>query len=195
MLDQMWRCRRVYYPVRGDHCHLVVPLPWGGVQWCLGGWCVPSGIHMNATSQGFPEHCIVTRWSVLFASPLSVFNVVSDQHQWPSELGLDLCWISAGSAWSSSTSSLRETDKNSQIISYLHALTCLAHYAITHIFNRTAQKIWSITTVWRIVSPVQYPIKCELWSLPELWRLVMARKVLWQIIMVSQWSGPLTFWI
>ena len=115
-------CRRVCYPVRGDHCHLVVPLPWGGVQWCLGGWCVPSGIHMNATSQGFPEHCIVTRWSVLFASLFSVLSVVSDQHQWPSELGLDLCWVNTELLY-------KLTERNRQKRSNYIILTC------THLFG------------------------------------------------------------
>ena len=33
-------------------------------------WCV-SGIHLNARTQGFPaECCTVTRWSVLFTSPV-----------------------------------------------------------------------------------------------------------------------------
>ena len=65
------------------HCHWVVLLWWGGVlgpQQCLDGWCVSTGIHMSASTQGFPaEHRMVMRRSKLFTSPVSGFNIVADR--------------------------------------------------------------------------------------------------------------------
>ena len=56
--------------------------PWGGalgLQWCLDGYCMSSGIYINVRTQGFSaEHCIVTRWSMIFSLPVSHFNVVTN---------------------------------------------------------------------------------------------------------------------
>ena len=41
----------------GGHCHLGLSLiggSLGGLRQCLGGWCVSSGIHVNASNRGFP---------------------------------------------------------------------------------------------------------------------------------------------
>lgn len=60
----------------GVYCSWEVVLTWGsvlGLQWSLDGWCMSSGINMTARSQGFPEErCIVTRWWMLFSSPVSL---------------------------------------------------------------------------------------------------------------------------
>lgn len=67
----------------GSHCHQVVLLRWGvvlGPQQYLDGWCMSSGIHMTARTQGFVgERCIVTRWSMWFTSPVSGSSVVADR--------------------------------------------------------------------------------------------------------------------
>ena len=58
----------------GAHCHQGVLLPWGvelGLQ-----QCVSNCIHMNICPA---EHCIVTKWSVLFTSPLRPFSAVTDR--------------------------------------------------------------------------------------------------------------------
>ena len=47
-------------------------------------------------------------------------------------------------------------------------LLFLKHGCFTHVSNPTTQKIFTITTIsrWtpRLVSPIQYPTKCEIWS-------------------------------
>ena len=54
----------------GVCCHWGVP--WGhvlGLQWFLGWWCRSNGIHMNVrTKASSAKQCILTRWSMLFAS-------------------------------------------------------------------------------------------------------------------------------
>lgn len=72
------RCCRVHFMLgaSGDL------FPWGGalgLQWCLDGYCMSSGIYINVRTQGFSaEHCIVTRWSMIFSLPVSHFNVVTN---------------------------------------------------------------------------------------------------------------------
>ena len=70
----------------GGHCHRVVLLWWGGVhspQQCLDWWCVSSGIQVKSSTQVVPaEHRIMIRWSMLFTSPVSGFNVVADRCIW-----------------------------------------------------------------------------------------------------------------
>ena len=43
----------------GRHCHQGLLLRWRAL-W-NGGWCMPSGIHLNPRTQGPTEHCIVTK--------------------------------------------------------------------------------------------------------------------------------------
>ena len=61
-----------------SYSHWGVLLPGGGercLQQCLGGWCMLSGITMNARTQGSPAgHCMVTRWSML---PLQLFVLLT----------------------------------------------------------------------------------------------------------------------
>lgn len=56
-----------------------VLLPWAivlGLQQFLRWWCVSSGIHINARTQGYQaEHCLLRTWSILFTSLISGFNV------------------------------------------------------------------------------------------------------------------------
>ena len=64
--------------VGGRHWHWGVLMSWGFDKGVCDGWCVSSGILMNARTHCFPiEHYIVSR-TLLFTSPVSGFNVVAD---------------------------------------------------------------------------------------------------------------------
>lgn len=55
---------------------------WGvlDLQECLGRWFVSIGIHMKVRVRDFPaEHCTVARWSMLFTSSVSAFNITADK--------------------------------------------------------------------------------------------------------------------
>lgn len=67
----------------------------GCARTSFGGWCTSSGIHINTRPQVFPEHCAVTRWSMLFTlpvSPLLLWLIIALQycsifliHLWPNQ--------------------------------------------------------------------------------------------------------------
>lgn len=50
----------------------IVKLGGGGpLHQCLGGWFMTPSIHVNSRTQGLPaDHCILTRWSMIFTSPV-----------------------------------------------------------------------------------------------------------------------------